>query len=205
MDNHVHILLREASPGKLPQIMRRVLTAYAGWLKRKYQRSGALVSNRYRSECVTDYAYLPRVMRYIHQNPVAAGLAKSASGYRWSSYNAYLRGTDALVTTDFALDMLASSRAGAKEAFVKFHQGATAGGISVPEGKKRSDQEVMLGIRSALGGIEPTSLPALKQKAERNSLLAMLREKGYSIRQIERATGVPRNIVAKCRPLQKRR
>jgi REP element-mobilizing transposase RayT len=98
MSNHVHLLIREKSTGDIAVVMRKVLTQYAGWFNRKYGRSGALIANRYKSECVED---------------------------------------------------------------------------------------------------EPNKAAGM-QKTERNAAIALLRANGFSIRQAERLTGVPRGIVGRC-------
>jgi hypothetical protein len=63
-------------------------------------------------------------------------------------------------------------------------------------GKKKS--EAML-HREALGvlGFEPNKAAGM-QKTERNAAIALLRANGFSIRQVERLTGVPRSIVGRC-------
>ena len=55
--------------GDIVRIMRKLLTHYVGWFNRKYGRSGALIANRYKSECVEDGEYLFSIVRYIHNNP----------------------------------------------------------------------------------------------------------------------------------------
>jgi REP element-mobilizing transposase RayT len=200
MSNHVHLLLREDNPYDLPQIMRRILAPYAGWFNRAYKRSGALIANRYTSEPVTTDSYLLTVLRYIHQNPVVAGMVKAPDNYRWSSYHDYLgdEGSMAITATGMVLGMFSGNEQRAVQDFKEFHEKPVTQSPSIPEGKKLSADEVLAGIRAALGDIEPLSLPAIDSRDERDFLLSMLRSKGYSIRQIERATGVPRGIVMRC-------
>ncbi|MDR1422335.1 MAG: transposase [Coriobacteriales bacterium] len=198
MSNHVHLLLREDNPYDLPQIMRRILAPYAGWFNRAYKRSGALISNRYTSEPVTTDSHLLTVLRYIHQNPASAGMVKAPGDYRWSSYSDYLGVKGSITATGMVLGMFSDNEQRAVEGFKEFHEKSVTQSPSIPEGKKLSKDEVLVGIRAALGGIEPLSLPAIDSRDERDRLLLMLRSKGYSIRQIERATGVSRGIVTRC-------
>ena len=88
MSNHVHLLIREKSE-EIPQIMKRIGTSYVWWYNRKYQRTGHVFQGRYGSECVEDDEYLLTVIRYIHQNPVKAGMISEPEDYRWSSIQAY--------------------------------------------------------------------------------------------------------------------
>ncbi len=83
MNNHVHILIREKND-KISRIMSRVGTSYAWWYNRKYGRSGHVFQGRYGSECVEDNTYLLTVVRYIHNNPVKAGMVKVPGDYQWS-------------------------------------------------------------------------------------------------------------------------
>jgi len=72
--NHFHLLLRT---GALPisTIMRRLLTGYALWYNRRHQRHGHLFQNRYKSILCQEDSYLLELVRYIHLNPLRAGLA----------------------------------------------------------------------------------------------------------------------------------
>jgi REP element-mobilizing transposase RayT len=199
MPNHVHLLLREDGPGDLSALMHRVLVHYAGWFNRKYARSGALVANRFKSECVDSDAYLLAALRYIHQNPVVAGIAKDVAGYRWSSYNGYIRGTDAILDTGLVLGMFSDGREAATKGFCEFHQMFDGKERMPSEGKLRTAEQVLAGIRAVLGDVPPSAVAAIADKKERDRLLCLLRDKGFSIRQIERATGISRGVVAGCR------
>jgi len=78
MSNHVHILLRpETVP--LSTIMRRLLTGYAVWHNRRYSRKGHLFQNRYKSIIAEEDPYFLELVRYIHLNPIRAGLVKEMS------------------------------------------------------------------------------------------------------------------------------
>ncbi len=50
MNNHVHMFLKEKEIGDITKIMLKLLTNYAGWYNRKYERSGSLFGNRYKNE-----------------------------------------------------------------------------------------------------------------------------------------------------------
>jgi len=89
MSNHVHIIIKELNMGDISLIMQRMLTRYAGWYNRKYDRSGILISNRFKSEPVETDEYLLTLARYIHQNPIKAGISTSIDKYKWSSFNDY--------------------------------------------------------------------------------------------------------------------
>ena len=104
MSNHIHLLIEPAGEA-LDMIFRRVGTRYAVWFNRKYQRSGHLFQDRFRSECVQDEQYYKTVLRYILQNPTKAGLENRPGTYRWSSYLAYEKGKAALTDTQYAMTL----------------------------------------------------------------------------------------------------
>ena len=60
----------------ISQIMKRLGSSYAYWYNKKYERVGHLFQDRFRSEPVNVETYLLIALRYIHQNPVKAGIAQ---------------------------------------------------------------------------------------------------------------------------------
>ena len=76
LDNHVHILLRPQQI-KLATFMRRLLTGHAVTFNLRHKRSGHLFQNRYKSIVCEDELYLLELVRYIHLNPLRAGIVKS--------------------------------------------------------------------------------------------------------------------------------
>ena len=76
MRNHAHILLR-SGPGGISDFMRKMLTGYAIFYNRRHNRHGYLFQNRYKSIVCEEENYLLELVRYIHLNPVRAGVAKT--------------------------------------------------------------------------------------------------------------------------------
>lgn len=101
MDNHFHLLV-EDSAGQLGRAMRHIGGVYTQRFNRAHGRDGPLFRGRYRSRLVQQERYLAELVRYIHMNPVHAGLVARAGDYQWSSHGHYLRGStpDWLVTTE---------------------------------------------------------------------------------------------------------
>ncbi|MGC8811877.1 MAG: transposase, partial [bacterium] len=88
MENHIHLLLFSGSLG-IVSFMRRLLTGYALYYNRKYQRKGHLFQNRYKSIVCEEEPYLLELVRYIHLNPLRAGLVKTVEAldqYPWSGH-----------------------------------------------------------------------------------------------------------------------
>jgi len=76
LSNHGHFLLKtESTP--LSMFMSRLLTGYAGWFNKKHRRHGQLFQNRYKSILCQQNLYLKELVRYIHLNPLRAGLVEN--------------------------------------------------------------------------------------------------------------------------------
>ena len=89
MENHVHLLIRDPD-GSCPVFMKKMGVGYVRYYNGKYERIGHLFQDRYKSEIITDDAYLLSAFRYILNNPEKAGICRAES-YPWSScweYNA---------------------------------------------------------------------------------------------------------------------
>ncbi|MBN1945475.1 MAG: transposase [Bradymonadales bacterium] len=91
MSTHYHLLL-EDEEGRLDRAMRHLDGVYTQTFNRKYNRDGTLMRGRYRSRVVQTEGYVVEVVRYLHMNPVAAGLVEKAGDWEWSSHRAYLGG-----------------------------------------------------------------------------------------------------------------
>lgn len=89
MKNHVHLLVKELEPG-ISIVMKSIGIRYSMHFNKKYNRVGFLFQNRFLSEAITSEAQFVTCARYIHNNPVKAGIVANPESYRWSSYRCYL-------------------------------------------------------------------------------------------------------------------
>lgn len=78
LPNHAHFLFRTGTI-PLATLMRRLLTGYALSFNRRHKRSGQLFQNRYKSIICQEEVYLRELVRYIHLNPIRAGIVHSLS------------------------------------------------------------------------------------------------------------------------------
>ncbi|SCL85570.1 MULTISPECIES: transposase [Tissierellales] len=106
MDNYIHLLIKEEKE-ELGIVFRRIGTKYVYWYNCKYERSGHLFQDRYKSEVVENDKYFLTVLRYIYQNPVKVGIENDIAKYPWSSYNEYL-GKKGICDTKFAFYIVQS-------------------------------------------------------------------------------------------------
>lgn len=116
MCNHFHLLARR-HVGPLSGFFQPLLTSYGMYFNRKYGRVGHVFQNRPLLKRCLDDQYLKTVLRYIHLNPVKAGLVGSAGDWVWSSQRTYLaagrglKGGYQFVDTRPLLDLFGSGRA----------------------------------------------------------------------------------------------
>lgn len=88
MSNHVHILFKSGKQG-ISSVMRKLLTWYAQYYNRRHKRTGHLFENRYKSILCDEDNYLLALVRYIHLNPLRAGIVNSIeelNRYAWSGH-----------------------------------------------------------------------------------------------------------------------
>ena len=88
MGNHLHLLVKTPRPN-LGAGMQSFLSGYAIWAGRRWRRQGHLFQGRYRAEMIEDESYYWTVSRYVHLNPVRAGLVRRPEQWEWSSYPGY--------------------------------------------------------------------------------------------------------------------
>ena len=91
MGNHFHLLLQTGKT-RLPDFMKRLMTGYAIYYNKRHKRVGHLFQNRYKSTVCDKEAYLLSLVRYIHLNPVQAGILeyKELRGYEWTGHREVL-------------------------------------------------------------------------------------------------------------------
>jgi len=92
MGNHYHLLL-ETPRGNLSKILHYVNGAYTTYFNIKRSRCGHLFQGRFKGILVDKDEYCKELSRYVHLNPVRAGMVKAPLEYRWSSYR-YFVGKD---------------------------------------------------------------------------------------------------------------
>lgn len=85
MSNHYHLML-ETPQANLSRCMHDLNAGYASYIRAKWGKAGHVFQGRFKAIVVQKEAYLLELSRYIHLNPVKAGMAKRPEQYRWSSY-----------------------------------------------------------------------------------------------------------------------
>ncbi|MDD4359476.1 MAG: transposase [Syntrophaceticus sp.] len=193
MRNHVHLLIDTGESG-ISEIMKRLGIRYAQWYNRKKERCGHVFQDRFKSETVETERYLLTVIRYIHQNPVKAGIVANAEDYPWSSCRSYYRESDflpGLTHTQPILSLFADRTTKAVPLFRHYMEEPNDDQcLEDIEPKRVTDTLASELIKKALQGHKVVILHEMPE-LERNMILRKLKEEdGLGIRQIMRLTGL---------------
>ena len=125
MSNHLHLLARRHHES-VGRFMLRVLSGYAGRFNRKHGRVGHVFQGRYKALVCQDETYLLQLVRYIHLNPLRAGLT-STLHHPWTSYDAYFGDPQATwLDVMPVLRMFGEDLTRARAAFRAFHESEEA-------------------------------------------------------------------------------
>lgn len=190
MSNHVHLLLK-IEKEDIDLIIKRVASSYVYWYNWKYKRNGHLFQDRFKSEPVENDSYFLTVVRYIHQNPLKAGVCKSIDGYNFSSYNEYVKKAD-LVDTDFCLGIID------KEQFLDFNNEYNEDVcLEIEKDNFRLTDDEAREIIFKISKCRTITQFQNLNIDKRDKCLKLLRVNGLSIRQISRLTGIGFNVVRK--------
>ncbi|HOO33687.1 MAG TPA: transposase [Thermotogota bacterium] len=197
MGNHIHLLMKTGSE-ELGQIFRRIGASYVYWYNRKYERTGHLFQDRYKSEAVETDAYLFAVLRYVHQNPLKAGLVKNLEDYPYSSFAEYLGLNDEnYVDKDFVLSLFHEDRAQAIVDFREYNELITDEKfLDISDRKYISDKTAIELIKKKYSVSSSLELQGFESK-KREKCIRFLLDKGLSVRQISRLTGITRYVIQK--------
>lgn len=189
MSNHIHILIK-VEKEDIDLIMKRIAGSYVYWYNWKYYRKGHLFQDRFKSEPVENDEYFLTVLRYIHQNPLKAGIVEKIDEYEYSSYNEYVSGESSLIDREFVYSLLS------KENFEEFNREKTEDVcMDIEELNFRlSDNDAMKIIREVSKCESATEFQTLDPN-DRDKYIRKLKNKGLSIRQISRLTGISKGIV----------
>lgn len=101
MNNHAHILIYYKDIDEVSKLMSKVNTKYAIFYNNKNNRCGVVFRNRYNSQEILTYSHLITCIKYIHNNPIKAGICEKASDYKYSSYNEYKQSKGILLDWNF--------------------------------------------------------------------------------------------------------
>ena len=145
LDSHFHLLLKPDTV-KLAHFMRRLLTGYAVVFNLRHGRAGHLFQNRYKSIVCDSDSYLLELVRYIHLNPIRAGIAatlEDLAGYPWCGQRELLgKMSRKLINEAEVLSLFAPQRMTARKRYERYIANgiATPANVKLSAGGKRTSQ-----------------------------------------------------------------
>lgn len=200
MNNHVHLLL-EKGEEELSATMKRIGVSYVWFYNRKYETVGHLFQDRFKSEIVDSDQYLMTVIRYIHQNPVKAGLVKNPADWKWSSCSEYYGKKTHyahLLDSNFILGMFAEDRNTAIRQFTEFNEAVNDDKCLDDDIRIRlKDEEATEEIKKVMAGFDLVEIKNLP-KEQRDEILSRIKGiEGITQRQAARILGISPNLIFK--------
>lgn len=186
MDNHVHLLLFDKMNG-FSLLMKKLGISYSAYFNRKYDRTGHLFQDRYKSEPIENESYLLSAFRYILKNPEKAGVC-SAFDYPWSSCSLYGNSSSFVDTT--ILQGLLGDFEHYRE-FITCGENEPGFEGDPAETRRMQAEKILLDTLGTTNGLLLQSIDYKK----RDAAVIKLHKAGLSIRAIERLTGISKGII----------
>jgi len=184
MDNHYHLLI-QTGVEPLNKIMHRINSLYSRYYNKKNNRSGHVFSDRYAAGLIQDEHYLFSVLRYIHWNPVRAGLSLTAEDYKWSSDHVYRNNDDTLVDINFVLNIFSLNNTFSHETYRQMMKTASDDEESYEEMHLIGDESFRTSKKEDCNPIKELKDPLIGRK----SLGNILSETGASADDIDLIKG----------------
>ena len=123
MTNHVHLLFKSGGKG-ISAVMRKQLTWYAQYYNHRHRRTGHLFENRYKSILCDEENYFLSLVRYIHLNPVRAGIVATIGeldSYPWCGHSAMMgKKKNDWMDVSYVLSQFGSRKTAARNAYRTF-------------------------------------------------------------------------------------
>ena len=206
MDNHVHIVADDPDD-ELSAAMHALLLTYARRFNQRTGHVGHVFQERFRSSAIAEDAYLLAAVRYVHDNPVRAGLSDTCD-FPWSSYREYVSAAPAEFTdTGLVLDMLGGPEGVAELAAggAVSEKGAERGDASergrapyVPADAMRDmDAAELAGLAREIAGDVELGEVKGAPRPQRDDIVRRMKDAGLSVRQIERLTGIGKSTISR--------
>ena len=195
MGNHFHLLIRERDE-RVGETVKRIASSYVYYYNRKYGRDGHLFKERFKSEPVNDMAYFTVLLRYIHQNPVKAGIVERVKDYEYSSWGEYMDKNSTLFPlcdTHTVLNRIPLNELSELVNEPISDEVACLDKEDASKGRPSDDQVMML-IKEKTGATNSSAFQQLPADIKK-SLLIELKGKRASLRQLERLTGISKSMI----------
>ena len=195
MSNHIHLLIRERED-TIGIAIKRIASSYVYYYNHKYSRDGHLFRERFKSEPVNDMAYFVTLLRYIHQNPLKAGMVKAVKDYEFSSWGEYIDKNSTLIPLCDTRTVLNRIPYNELDVLVNEPMSDDVACLDIEDAStgRPSDDQVMLLIKENTGATNSSAFQQLPDDIKR-SVLIELKSRRASLRQLERLTGIGKSLI----------
>ena len=210
LDNHFHLFL-QTPEANLSQGMHDLDGTYAGYFNDRHERVGHVFQGRFKAILVEGQGHWLELSRYVHLNPVRAGLAARPEDWPWSSYAGYCRPARRLAWVEYSqvLDEFGGDGPDARRAYLVFVEDGLGRKLDSPQ--SRAVAGAVLGSEGFAARVREmlrsrprdSEMPALKRLTTRPSVERVVRAVAAEFgcdasrwRPGRRADGLPRAVAA---------
>ena len=196
MGNHVHLVLADYED-RMSAAMHRLLLTYARRFNKRTGRTGHLFQNRFDRRSLDTDRHLMAAIRYVHANPQEAGIAL-IERYPWSSFAEYLRAYDNDMTRGFSDPSCVLELFGSAKAFIAYSLSTPdACEPAMPDMEETEWERRAFAEKLAKGLGVPLNELKTVAPARRDGIIFALHDGGYTVREIERYTGISKSTVSR--------
>lgn len=196
MGGHVDLVLLDYED-EMSAAMQRLLLTYARRFNKRTGRAGCLFRERFeRRSLDTDWQVMEAI-RSVHAGPQEAGIAL-IERYPWSSFAEYLRAYDNDMTRGFSYPSCVLELFGSAEGFIAYSLSTSDGGEpAMPDMEETEWERHAFAEKLAKGLGVPLRGVKAAPPAQRNIVILGLHDAGFTVRQIERYTGIGKSTVSR--------
>ena len=194
MNDHVHFVIYDKSEN-ISTAIQSLNIRYTEYFNKKYERTGHLFENRYKSYAINDEEYLKNVVRYIHKNPENAGLKP----YEWTSYYEYFKKTK-LINPTIVLNFFGCDYNQSINNYIEFHNNYIKNqdiGKNYEMITKITDDEAIQIIKNILKEDNLLKVQNYIKEEKYNAIHKIVKIDGITKQQISRIIGVNRKTIGR--------
>ena len=196
MGDHVDLVLLDYED-EMSAAMQRLLLTYARRFNKRTGRSGCLFRERFERRSLDTDRQVMEAIRYVHTNPQGAGISL-VERYPWSSFVEYLRAYDNDMTRGFSDPSCVLELFGSAKAFIDYSLSTPdACEPAMPDLEETEWERHAFAEKLAKGLGVPLHEVKAASSAQRNIVILGLHDAGFTVRQIERYTGIGKSTVSR--------
>ena len=196
MGDHVDLVLLDYED-EMSAAMQRLLLTYARRFNKRAGRAGRLFRERFERRSLDTDSQVMEAVRSVHADPQEAGVAL-IERYPWSSFAEYLRAYDNDMTRGFSDPSCVLELFGSAKAFIAYSLSTPDSGEPALCDMKETEWERHAFAEKLAKGLGvPLHVVKAAPSAQRNVVILGLHDAGFTVRQIERYTGIGKSTVSR--------